>query len=339
MTDINILDILEKLVNTVSVSGNEEKISGVIRELIQTGNYADEIKNDVLGNLIVLKKSGEINSEKVMLAAHMDEIGFIATFIEDSGYIKISPVGGIDWKAVAYGEVLFSNGIRGIIAPEEKVKPNDYKSDKFYIDIGAHDKAGAEKKIKVGDVCTLAPKIIKLSDGRIAASKLDNKIACAVLICVLAGLKDIKINKDLYFVFTVQEELGLRGAKTAAQSIMPDYALAVDVTDTGDVPECAPMASKLGGGASIKLMDRSVICHKDMINLLMKTAKENNIKYQSEIMTAGGTDTAAMQSAGAGSIAGAVSIPARYIHTGVEMCDMNDVRACIDLLTETLKKI
>ena len=333
---MEILDILKKLVNSVSVSGNEEEISDVIRKL--TENYADEIKSDALGNLIVLKKSGKNKAKKIMIAAHMDEIGFIVTFIEDDGFIKVSPVGGIDWTAAAYGEVLFNNGVRGVISPEEKVRPNDYRSDKFYIDIGAKNKADVCKKIKIGDTCTIAPKIVKLLNNRIAVSKLDDKIACAVLIKVIQNLK-VKPENDLYFVFTVQEEVGLRGAKTAAQFIMPDYSIAVDVTDTGDTPECTPMASKLGEGAAIKLMDRSVICHKNLINLFMKTAKEKNIKYQSEILVAGGTDTAVMQSAGAGSIAGALSIPTRYIHTGVEMCDLSDVQACVDLLFETVIKI
>ena len=269
----------------------------------------------------------------------MDEIGFIVTFIEDSGFIKVNPVGGINWTAVACGEVLFKNGVRGIITPEGKVSPNDYRNDKFYIDIGAKDKSDAETEIKIGDRCTLAPKITELLNDRVAVSKLDDKIACVVLIQTLIELKNTKTESDLYFVFTVQEEVGLRGARTSAQFIMPDYSIAVDVTGTGDTPECFPMASKLGDGAAIKLMDSSVICHKDMINLLMKTAEENNIKYQSEILMWGGTDTAAMQSAGAGSIAGAISIPSRYIHTGVEMCDMKDVRACVDLLVGTLKKI
>ena len=334
---MEILDILKKLVNTVSVSGHEDEISKVISSLIK--NCDCEINNDALGNLIVLKKSKKTDAKKIMLAAHMDEIGFIVTFIDDSGFLKISNVGGIDWKAIAFNEVLFKNGLKGIIVPEENTKPNDYKGDKFYIDIGAKNKVDAEKKVKIGDVCTVSPKIIKLLNNRIAASKLDNKIACAVLIRVLYELKDITPDNNLYFVFTVQEEVGLRGARTAAQFIMPDYSIAVDVTDTGDTPECPPMASKLGGGAAVKLMDRSVICHKNMINLFMKTAKENNIKYQSEIMTAGGTDTAVMQSAGAGSIAGAVSIPSRYIHTGVEMCDLNDVKACADLIFKSLMRL
>ena len=268
----------------------------------------------------------------------MDEIGFIITFIEDSGWLRVSQIGGINWAAASSNEVLFGSGLSGLLMPEGKVSPNDYASDKFFIDIGANNKSDAEKKVKIGDVCTVAPKIIKLLGGRIAASKLDDKIACAVLIKVLRELKEITPDHELYFVFTAQEELGVRGARTAAQYIMPDYSIAVDVTGTGDTPECTPMAIKLGGGAAIKLMDGSVICAKEMVNLLMKTAGENNIKYQSEILAWGGTDTSAMQAAGAGSIAGAVSIPARYIHTGVEMCDMGDVDACAELLAAVLKK-
>jgi endoglucanase len=160
-----------------------------------------------------------------------------------------------------------------------------------------------------------------------------------VLIQALLNLKDTKLKNDLYFVFTTQEEVGIRGAKTSSYAIMPDYAIAVDVTGTGDTPEASPMVCKVGGGAAIKIMDSSVICHREMINLMMKTAEKNKIPYQSEILLAGGTDTANMQTAGAGSIAGAISIASRYIHSGVEMCDMKDVKACVDLLVETLKAI
>ena len=337
------VNILKKLVNAVSVSGAEEDVASVIRGLI--ADCADEIKTDALGNLIALKKSGNNNqngnAKKFMTAAHMDEIGFIVTFIEDNGFLKVNQVGGINWTAVAWGEILFKNGLRGVIVPENKVNPNDYNSSKFYIDIGAKDKAVAETKVKIGDTCTLAPKVIDLMNNRIAATKLDNKIACTVLIKALLDMKEkgIKPKNDLYFVFTVQEEVGLRGARTAAQAIMPDYSIAVDVTGTGDTPECYPMAAKVGGGAAVKLMDSSVICHKDMVNLLMKTAKAGKIPYQSEILAAGGTDTAVMQSAGAGSIAGAISIPTRYIHSGVELCSMDDVQACVDLLVAAIDNL
>jgi len=330
------LDILKKLIDTVSVSGSESAISEVISGLID--GCADEITTDALGSLIAVKKSANQNAKKIMLAAHMDEIGFIVTFIEDSGWLRVSQIGGINWAAASSSEVLFGSGMSGLLIPEGKVSPNDYAGDKFFIDIGAENRADAENKVKIGDVCTVAPKIVKLLNNRVAASKLDDKIACAVLIKVLRDFKGLTPDHDLYFVFTAQEELGVRGARTAAQYIMPDYSIAVDVTGTGDTPECTPMAIKLGGGAAIKLMDGSVICAKEMVNLLMKTAVENNIKYQSEILVRGGTDASAMQAAGAGSIAGAVSIPARYIHTGVEMCDMGDVDACAGLLAAVLKK-
>lgn len=331
------VDILQKLVGAVSVSGSEEDLSELIRGLI--GDCADEINNDVLGNLIAVKKSGKPGVKKIMMAAHMDEIGFMVTFIEDSGFIKVAPVGGIRWPAVAYGEILFKNGLKGVLVPEGKVSPNDYNSANMYIDIGAKDKEDAKTRVKIGDICTLAPKIINLMNNRIAASKLDDKIACAILIQTLLELKDAAPSCDLYFVFTTQEEVGIRGAKTAAQSILPDYSIAVDVTGTGDTPECVPMASKVGSGAAIKIMDGLVICHRDMINLLLKTAEEKNIPHQSEILAQGGTDTIAMQAAGAGSVAGAISIPTRYIHSGAELCSMDDVRACVDLLKFSLEKI
>jgi len=331
------LNILKNLINAVSVSGAEEDVSEVIKSMI--ADCCDEVYNDALGNLIAVKKSGNPNAKKVMMAAHMDEIGFMVTFIEDSGAVRVAPVGGINWIAVAYGEILFRNGLRGVLVPENKVGAHEYGYTKMYIDIGAKNKAEAEKKVKVGDTCTLAPNLIKLLGNRIAVTKLDDKIACVVLIQALLNMKNMKSDKDLYFVFTSQEEVGLRGAKTSTYSIMPDYAIAVDVTGTGDTPESNPMACKLGGGAAIKIMDSSVICHREMINLMMKTAEAKKIPHQSEILLGGGTDTANMQSTGTGSIAGAISIPSRYIHSGVEMCDMKDVKACVDLLVETIKAI
>ena len=331
------LNILKTLINAVSVSGAEEDVSEAIKSMIT--DCCDEVYNDALGNLIAVKKSGNFDAKKIMMAAHMDEIGFMVTFIEDNGFVRVAPVGGINWVAVAYGEILFRNGLRGILVPENKVSSSEYNTTKMYVDIGAKNKADALKKIKVGDTCTLAPKLIKLMGNRIAVTKLDNKIACVVLIQALLDLKNIKVKNDLYFVFTTQEEVGLRGARTSSQAIMPDYAIAVDVTGTGDTPEANPMVCKLGGGAAIKIMDSSVICHREMINLMMKTAESKKIAHQSEILLGGGTDTANMQAAGAGSIAGAISIPSRYIHSGVESCDMKDVQACVDLLKETIKAI
>ena len=331
------LNILKTLINAVSVSGAEEDISEAIKSMIE--GCCDEVYNDTLGNLIAVKKSGKPDAKKIMMAAHMDEIGFMVTFIEDNGFIRIAPVGGINWIAAAYGEILFKNGLRGVLVPENKVGANEYGTAKMYIDIGAKNKTEAAKKVKIGDTCTLAPKLIKLMGNRIAATKLDDKIACVILIQALLNLKNTKAENDLYFVFTTQEEVGIRGAKTSTYAIMPDYAIAVDVTGTGDTPEANPMICKLGEGAAIKIMDGSVICHREMVNLMMKTAEAKKIPYQSEILLYGGTDTANMQSAGSGCIAGAISIPSRYIHSGVEMCDMKDVQSCVDLLIATLEAI
>lgn len=331
------LNILKSLINAVSVSGAEEDVSEVIKSMV--ADCCDEVYNDALGNLIAVKKSGNPDAKKIMMAAHMDEIGFMVTFIEDNGWVRVAPVGGINWIAVAYGEILFRNGLRGVLVPENKVGAHEYNATKMYIDVGAKNKAEASKKIKIGDTCTLAPKLIKLMNNRVAVTKLDDKIACVVLIRALLDLKNAKVDNDLYFVFTTQEEVGIRGAKTSTYAIMPDYAIALDVTGTGDTPEASPMICKVGGGAAIKIMDSSVICHREMVNLMMKTAEAKKIPHQSEILLGGGTDTANMQSAGAGCIAGAISIPSRYIHSGVEMCDMKDVQACVNLLVATISAI
>lgn len=328
-------NILNQLIMIPSVSGREQEIGRRIMEMVK--DYADEVYTDALDNVITVKKSGREGAKKIMMAAHMDEIGFIVTKIEDEGFLRVSQIGGINWTAVAYGEILFENGVRGVLVPEGRVYPNEFTGTKMYIDIGAKDKEDAAKSVPVGTSGTLAPKIIDLLNNNIAATKLDDKIACAVLIQALMNLKGVKCEQDLYFVFTTQEEVGIRGAKTSAYSIMPDYSIAVDVTGTGDTIKCSPMDTKIGAGAAIKIKDSSVICHRTIISALESAAKENNIKYQFEILDFGGTDTANMQSAGAGSIAGAISIPSRYIHSGVETCSMDDVAACADLLTAVLK--
>jgi endoglucanase len=177
-------------------------------------------------------------------------------------------------------------------------------------------------------------------NNRIAASKLDDKIACAILIQTLLELQNITPLCDLYFVFTAQDEIGPRGAKTAAQAIAPDYSIALGVSMAGDTPECGPAALKVGFGAAVKIMDGSVICHRDMINLFLKTARDKNIPHQPDISARSAKDTAAaMQTAGEGSAAGAISVPARYRHTGVELCSMDDASACADLLKYSLEAI
>ena len=315
------MEILKKLTNEFGPSGQEENILKTIEEMASP--YADEIYTDVLGNLIVHKKG---NSKKIMVAAHMDEIGVIATVIDDNGFIRFAPVGGLYNKDLLGRRVRFKNGVTGVIGTEEENK--ERKILKMYIDIGASDKTSCEKMISIGDMAVFTGEFYENSDC-IISKALDNRCGCYVL---LKALEKINSENDLYFVFTSQEEVGLRGSRTSAFSIAPDYAIAVDVTDTGDTPNGIKMATKLGGGAAIKIMDRSILCDSFVRSKLAELASSNNIKYQLEIMNDGGTDAGAISLSGSGVKTGGISIPTRYIHSPSEMINKNDLNSAIDLL-------
>ena len=333
---MNFYSVLKELCLCPSVSGREQKIREKISAIVSP--FCDEMRTDALGNLIAVKK-GVGGGKRVMLAAHMDEIGFMVTFIEDSGMLRVATVGGISFTAAAFGEVVSENGVRGTIIPEEKVKPADFKADSFYIDIGAKSKKQAEAKVRIGDFFVLTPHVQKLAGGRVCGRPLDDRIGCAVLLDIAERLRDKALDGDVYYVFSVQEEVGCRGAMTAAFAIKPDIAICLDVTATGDTLGASPMACRLGDGAAVKIKDASVICNEEIVRGLCETAQENKIKYQKEILLFGGTDTSSMQLAGAGAAVGAVSIPTRYIHSGNEMCDLSDAQSCAVLVSEYVKKI
>ena len=313
--------------NISSVSGRENELLKKISSLIAP--YVDEYDIDNLGNLIAYKKGSDENAKTVMLCAHADEIGFIVNYVEDNGYIRVASVGGINFKAAAYSKVVFENGTRGVIVPETKAE--EYKADNFYIDIGADSKKAAEKKVNVGDFCSVEQSVDKLLGKRIVGRPFDDRIGCAVVFDIAKTLTTPKNN--VYYVFSTQEEVGCRGAKTAANRILPDAALVFDVTLTGDTVGASPMAVKLGGGAAIKIKDASVICDRGITEKLTELAKTEKIPYQLEILKSGGTDTSSIQTAGMGVLAGALSIPSRYVHTAVEMVDLKDAEACRDLAT------
>ncbi len=322
------LNILKSLNGCASVSGREQSVSNKI--LTYIAPLCDKVWEDAMGNLIAFKSGNGENKKKIMLCAHMDEIGFIVTHIDDKGFIRISPIGGINFIAAAFGYVVSENGVKGVIVPESGTKPEDIGADKVYIDIGAKDKKEAEKKVKIGDFFVLESNVTRIGK-RICGRPMDDRIGCVMLIEMAKKLQDTGCKNDLYFCFSVQEEVGIRGSKTAAYSIDPDYGVVFDVTGTGDVPGAKPMAVSVGGGAAIKIKDNSVICDRETTQKLIELAKENEIKHQCEILTYGGTDTASIQMSRAGAKAVALSIPTRYIHTGVEMIDMGDVSACVEL--------
>lgn len=322
------MELLKKLTEASGVSGCENEIRDVITNELKA--YADEIYTDTLGNLIVHKKG---TGKKIMFAAHMDEIGVAVTFIEKDGFLRFANVGGLYTKELLGRRVIFKNGLTGVIYTEKDNKQS--LMSKMYIDIGAESGEEAAKNVSVGDTAVFEGAYHR-NGNRIISKALDNRTGCCVLI---EAAKRVKSNNDLYFVFTTQEEVGLRGAKTAAYTVDPEYAIAVDVTDTGDTPECPVMEVKLGKGAAIKVMDRSIMCDPDVRTAMIETAKAHNIPYQLEIMTDGGTDAGAMHLTRAGVKTGGISLPTRYIHSPSEMADLNDLSSCVELLSATLETL
>lgn len=325
-------DLVLDITGIFGPSGDEELIRNFISELVS--EYADEIKTDALGNLIVHKKGP---GKKIMLAAHMDQIGLMATAVEESGYVRFAPIGGVSPSTLVNQKVVFKNGVIGVVSMEGKDCTASGPISKFFIDIGTGSREETEELISPGDNCIFYAPAVELANDIISSPYLDNRVSCAVLIEVLRSLKALQY--DTYFVFTTQEEVGLRGAKAAAFGIMPDLGIAIDVTGTGDIINPAHIMSvKLGAGPTVKIKDASVICSPMVRRLLEQTAEKHQIPYQPEILEYGGTDTASIQLTGAGIPAGCISIPTRYIHSMSETCSMSDVENAARLLTALLEE-
>lgn len=322
---MELLELIQTLNAAHGPSGDEGGIREKLAELARP--LADEISTDTMGNLIVRKLG---SGPRVMLCAHMDSIGFIVTHVEENGFLRVGRLGGISPKEAAYTPVRFAGGARGVIAPEEKADFGKLKLDECYVDIGAKDRETALKAVAVGDTLIYDSPCFT-NQGKVVSTYLDNRISCAILLKVLEEME--LCPNDLYVVFTVQEEVGLRGAKPAAWAVDPDYAVVVDVTDVDDTPgseKCGTV--RLGKGPAIKIMDSSVICHPDMIQKLESQAKALDMPTQRDIMRAGGTDAGVMHTTRIGVRTGGVSVPCRYIHTPVEMADLQDARDCAKLL-------
>ena len=258
---MELFELIQTLNRAHGPSGDEGEIREVIRALAEP--YADEITADTMGSLIVHRRG---KGPKLLLAAHMDSIGFVVTHIEKEGFLRVGRLGGVSPKEAAYTPVRFKSGLRGVFAPEEKADFGKLKLDECFLDIGAGDEAAAKQLVQVGDSAVYDTPAFRTGD-LVVSPYLDDRISCAVLLSALERIGECP--NDLYLVFTAQEEVGLRGARTAAWSIAPDYAVAVDVTDVDDTPgsERAGTA-RLGRGAAVKVMDSSVICHPAMVALL-----------------------------------------------------------------------
>ncbi len=322
-------ELLKALTLCFSPSGREDRVREMIKA--EAEKYVTDVYTDALGNLIC-RKNG--NGKKLMLAAHMDEIGFMVTHIDDCGFLRFVSVGGIYPHNCINRTVVFENGTEGVISYENKEKAGSAGLDKMYIDIGAADRAEAEARVSIGDMAGYKGEFL-LMGNRAASKSMDDRVGCFALLEALREAKDCP--NELFAVFTVQAELGLRGARTSAFAIEPDLGFAVDVSMTGDTPESSHASLVLGKGAGIKLKDSSFIINPKARDFLLQAAKSAEIPYQLEAAAFGGTDAGAINLTRGGVAAGTISIPTRYIHSPAEAVDLGDVEATVKLLVKMIE--
>ncbi len=326
--------LLKTLTETYGPSGYEDAVRDVILKEVKP--LADEVSVDALGNLIVHKKPsvGAKEPKKIMLAAHMDEIGVIVSHIDKKGFVRFTNVGGTFGRYTLGARVHFLNGVTGVVGYDRLEQIDNWLPiNKMYIDVGATSKENCP--VKVGDVAAFERAFIEMGD-RLIAKSLDDRAGVIVLIETLRAIKSTP--HDLYFVFTTQEEVGTRGAGAAAFGINPDIGIAIDVTPTGDTPSSIKMVMELGSGPCVKFRDVGMISDPRVVDWMIKAAEKAKIPYQREVLLIGSTDAAEIQISRAGVMTGALSIPCRYVHSASEMMDYNDIKNSVKLLTAMLSK-
>jgi endoglucanase len=334
-------DLLKELVEGHGVPGQEDLIRKIVsREL----KGICDLSTDYMGNLIAFKK-GSGNGKKLMLAAHMDEIGFVVKFIDKDGFIRLNPLGGFDprqlnsQRVIVHAEKGPLNGVlmygtkpRHMLSDAEASAGQNL--DSFFVDTGLGDKT--KDLVNIGDMVSMSRQMITLGDN-FSCKAMDDRVCVFIMIEAVKKAKKHKV--DVYAVATVQEEIGLRGAAAAGSAIAPDIAVALDVTLANDIPGIPEQdhVTKLGKGAAIKIMDGSLICHPKVVDHFRKLAIKNKIPYQMEVLPRGGTDAGGIQRLHGGIPSFTLSTPTRYIHTVNETVSKDDVQACIDLLAKYIE--
>jgi endoglucanase len=332
-------ELLKKLTEAHGVSGDEDEIREILKQ--EAVNLADEVSIDKMGNLVAFKK-GTKGGKKIMLCAHMDEVGLIIHNIADNGTLKFSTVGSIDPRVLISKKVRIGKkkhpgilGLKAIHLQEPEERKNVVKTKQLYIDIGAKSKDEALKIINLGDYAAFDTEYLPFGHGRIKAKALDDRLGCSIL---LDALKN-RYPYDLYACFTVQEEIGIRGAGAAAFSIKPTMALIVEGTTCSDVPGVDEhmRSTRLGKGPAITVMDATSYSNKHMVSKLIETAIKENIPYQMKESVTGGNDAGAIHVSGEGIKTAVVSVPCRYIHSPVSVADINDYYSTSRLVEAFLK--
>lgn len=322
--------LIQKLTETFSPSGYEDAIREVI--LAEIKPLADEIRIDALGNVIARKGEKATNGKRVMVAAHMDEIGLIATHIDENGFVRFTTVGVPFVRYLLGGRVRFVNGTQGVINSERLEKFNEIPAaDKMFIDVGATGKKDCPNK--VGDVAAFERPFVEMGT-RLVAKSLDDRVGVAVAIETLRRLKPGP--NEVYFVFTVQEEVGVRGATVSAYGVDSEIGIAVDVTSAGDTPNPIRRDIALGKGPAIKIKDHGMLSDPKVVRWMEDTAQKNKILTQREVFTGGSTDARAIQLTRSGVPTGGLVIPCRYVHSPSEMVEYDDVENAVKLLTAML---
>lgn len=337
------ISLLSRICETPGAPGFEDRIRKLV--LAELEPMGLEVSVDNMGNVTAIKR-GASSEKKAMCAAHMDEIGFIVTHIDDNGFLRFHTLGGFDPKTLTAQRVLVHGsqdvvGVMGskpihIMTPEERGKAPKIRD--YFIDLGL-PKEEVEKIVSIGDSVTRERSLIEMGN-LVNCKSIDNRVSVFILLETLRTLGDIPY--DFYGVFTVQEEVGLRGADVSAMAVAPDFGFGLDTTIAFDTPGAAAheRVTSLGKGTAIKIMDARTICDRRMVRYMKETADAQNITWQPEILTAGGTDTASLQrQSPGGSIAGAISIPTRNIHSVIEMADKDDIQGSIDLLSACILKL
>ncbi len=338
------IELLKKICEAPGAPGYEDRIRDLVKQEVES--LADEVSIDNMGNLRVLRKGK--GDRKAMVGAHMDEIGFVVKHIDEKGYLRFTPLGGFDPKTLTAQRVIVHGkedlvgvmGTKPIHVMEEEERKKLPKTKDFFIDLGM-SKEEVEKKVRIGDPVTRERELIEMG-GCVNGKSIDNRISVYILIETLKRLKEEPPAHDLYAVFTVQEEVGIRGASVSSHEIQPDFGFGLDTTLAFDGPGAQPheQVTELGSGAAIKVLDASAICDPRMVDYLKNVADRHEIPWQSEVLTAGGTDTKGIQQMKAGgAISGAISIPTRYLHQVIESADKKDVEHCVELLTHSLVEL
>lgn len=325
--------LLQTLTETFGPSGYEGGVRNIVRREVES--LADDVRVDSLGNLIVRKRPTKLsrNTKKIMIAAHMDEIGVIVSHVDENGFVRFSPIGGVFRRYVLGGRVRFLNGTQGILGFDRLDNINELPTlDKVYIDVGAT--SPKDSPVQIGDVAAFDRPYSDMGN-RLVAKSMDNRVGVLIAIETLRSLKSTPF--DLYFVFTTQEEVGVRGATTSAYGVDPDIGIALDVTPSGDTPNALRMEMALGKGPCIKIQDVGMIADPRVVQWMIRAAEKNRIPYQREVLLIGGTDARAIQLTRAGVPAGCISVPVRYVHSPSEMVDYSDLQNAVRLLTAVLR--